>query len=132
MSQPDEPSEPGAELVRLYSEIAAITDALFVAVESEEHEKLDELLARRAVLLDAADRILETGGVVERLAPEVAARVDQLLAAIQEGTQRLYASMAAAAGDVPAALARVRGARARIGGYGMQQPGSPEIVDRRG
>ena len=126
-------SDPGAALLDLYGQIRELTKALIAAIERDESEKLDTLLSERAAALDAADRLLAEEGEALRRMPEAWRRgIEEQGRELQDQAERLRAALAAAAGAVPAQLAQVRGARSRLGGYGMTQPERPGLLDRRG
>ncbi len=127
------PEEAGQQLLAAYQAVRDLTAALLVSVESEESEKLDVLVEQRAAVLERVDGLLAgEKTALEQLPPVLAAEIDDAAKALQQQDERLRTALIAAAGEVPAQLAQLRGVRSRLGGYGMLQPGGPEIIDRRG
>lgn len=120
-------------VLRSYSAILHLGESIRGAVDAEQPEQLQGLLEARGRHVATATRAF---GVLEadlwRMPEAVHARLISDLDKIQSQDRELRSLIGARLEEIPAQLAEIRQAQARLGSYQPGAPGQPESVDRRG
>ena len=122
----------GEWLLAGYAAIRRTTAALHDAVERDEIEALDALVAERAAEVDRTQALLaglgpNAGALPLALREQVLAE----LQALQRQDDHLRALLSARAQEIPEQLARLRGSRAMVAGYAVLAPLPSSLLDRR-